>query len=91
MGDSSAWGPRQVALAQARPSGGGDLDGDGRQDMVLNNIDSKPTILSNVTAPAGHWLEVRLIGDIVKKSPRDSVGTYCVLDHRQSTTASGRG
>jgi hypothetical protein len=48
--------------------GRGDLDGDGRLDLVINNIDSKPTILKNVATPAGHWLELRLIGDPAKKS-----------------------
>ena len=38
--------------------------------LVLNNIDSKPTILRNVTEPAGHWLELRLVGDVTKKSER---------------------
>ena len=65
------------ALAQAWRSRGmatGDLDADGRMDIVLNNIDSKPTILKNVSAPAGHWLELQLVGDVSKKSPRDAVG-----------------
>ena len=52
----------------------GDLDGDGRLDAVINCLDSKPTILRNVTKAAGHWLELRLIGDVAKKSPRDATG-----------------
>jgi enediyne biosynthesis protein E4 len=65
------------ALARAWPSRGlavGDLDGDGRQDAVLNNLDSKPSVLRNVTRQAGHWLAVRLIGDTAKKSPKDAMG-----------------
>jgi hypothetical protein len=65
------------ALALAWPSRGlavGDLDGDGRLDAVLNNLDSKPTVLRNVTRQAGHWLELRLAGDVAKKSPRDAMG-----------------
>jgi hypothetical protein len=51
-----------------------DLDGDGRLDLVLNNIDSKPTVMRNVTEPAGHWLELRLVGEVTRKSPKDAIG-----------------
>jgi enediyne biosynthesis protein E4 len=70
------------ALAQAWPARGlavGDLDGDGRQDIVLNNIDSKPTILRNVAAPSGHWLDLKLIGDVARKSPRDAIASIVYL------------
>jgi hypothetical protein len=65
------------ALASAWPSRGlavGDLDRDGRLDVVINNIDSKPTIMRNVTAGSGHWLEIQLQGDVSKKNPRDAIG-----------------
>ncbi|HMG33266.1 MAG TPA: CRTAC1 family protein [Blastocatellia bacterium] len=64
-------------LALALPSRGmavADLDGDGLLDAVINNIDSAPTLLRNVTKPAGHWIELKLIGDPGKKSPRDAIG-----------------
>jgi hypothetical protein len=57
----------------------GDLDGDGRVDLVINNADSKPTILRNVTTPSGHWLNVRLNGDVSRKSPRDAIGAIVYL------------
>ncbi len=41
----------------------GDLDNDGRLDVVMNNIDSRPTVLRNVASPAGNWLSIRLVGD----------------------------
>jgi hypothetical protein len=66
------------ALAIALPGRGlavGDLDADGRQDLVINNIDAKPAILRNVAGNAGHWLDVRLAGDVSKKSPRDAIGS----------------
>jgi len=71
-----------TALAQAWPARGlaiGDLDGDGRQDVVLNNLDTRPAILRNVTAPSGHWLNLRLVGDVAKKSPRDAIGSISYL------------
>ena len=66
-----AWTARGLAI--------GDLDGDGRLDAVLNNIDSKPAILRNVTMPSGHWLDIRLVGDISKKGPRDAIGSIAYL------------
>jgi hypothetical protein len=72
------------ALAQAWCSRGlavGDLDGDGRLDVVINNADSKPTILKNVgtSASANHWLDVCLVGDPAKKTPRDAIGAIAYL------------
>jgi len=69
------------ALASAWPSRGlaiGDLDGDGRLDLVINNMDAKPSILRNV-APAGHWLNLRLVGSPEKKTPRDAIGSIAYL------------
>jgi len=69
-------------LAIAIPGRGlavGDLDGDGLLDAVINNIDSAPTVLRNVTKPAGHWIELRLVGDPSKKSPRDAIGAIAYV------------
>ncbi len=57
----------------------GDLDGDGRLDVVINCLDSKPTVLRNVTKGAGHWLELRLVGDVARKSPKDAIGAIAYV------------
>jgi hypothetical protein len=64
-----------LALAlTARGLAVGDLDSDGRLDVVMNNIDSRPAVLRNVTSRAGHWLSIRLVGDASKKTTRDAIG-----------------
>jgi enediyne biosynthesis protein E4 len=74
--------PPGSALASAWPGRGlavGDLDGDGRLDLVINNLDTKPVVLRNVAATNGHWLRVRLVGDVAKKTPKDAIGSVVYL------------
>jgi len=61
-----------AVVKSARGAAFGDLDNDGRVDVVLNNCDDAPTVLRNVTNGAGHWLSLKLIGG--GKSPRDAIG-----------------
>ncbi|MGC0771801.1 MAG: CRTAC1 family protein [Candidatus Acidiferrum sp.] len=55
----------------------GDLFNDGEIDVVINNIDSRPTLLRNVLKTGNHWLELKLIGGA--KSPRDANGAKVFL------------
>jgi Flp pilus assembly protein TadD len=50
----------------------GDFDRDGRIDIVVSRIHDKPLVLKNSTEGAGHWLELRLIGN---RSNRDGIGS----------------
>ena len=74
--------PAGNALARAWPGRGlaiGDLDGDGRSDLVINNLDAAPTVLRSIAAGTGHWLDLRLVGDVSKKTPRDAIGSVAYL------------
>ena len=46
----------------------GDLDDDGRVDVVVNDLDGAPQVLRNEYQPAGHWVTVALAG----KAPNTS-------------------
>jgi len=59
---------------RAEPSRGaafGDLDNDGRIDVVVENIDGKPLILHNEGSAANHWVTFQLAGT---KSNRAALG-----------------
>lgn len=64
-----------TGLAKVMPSRGmsfGDLFNNGRIDAVVNNMDSVPALLENVTEEKNHWIEFHLVGG--PKSPRDAIG-----------------
>lgn len=80
----------------SRGSSIGDFDNDGDLDILINNMDSPPTLLRNDGGDkAGHWLSVQLIGSTAKKSPRDAIGAvaFCTANGRRqrAEVASGRG
>ena len=49
----------------------GDFDNDGRMDALVVDSEGAPLLLHNETAPAGHWLSVKLEGT---RSNRDGIG-----------------
>jgi hypothetical protein len=61
-------------LTEERVSRGlavGDLDNDGRLDVVINDLDGSPQVLRNELADAGNWLLVKLKG---KGRNTDAIG-----------------
>lgn len=58
----------------------GDLDGDGRPEIVIVNVNATPTVLRN-EAPRGNWLRVSLEGT---KGNRSAIGA------RVTVSAAGR-
>jgi hypothetical protein len=54
----------------------GDLDNDGRTDLVISNINEPVAVLRNVADAGNHWLGVQLVG----KYHADVVGARVVLE-----------
>jgi enediyne biosynthesis protein E4 len=67
-----ATGSGLALVLTARGAAFGDLFNDGHIDVVLNNVDSIPTLLRNVVANSNHWVTFKLVGG--SKSPRDAIG-----------------
>ena len=65
--DPMAVGP----AARYRGAAFGDIDNDGRVDIVVARIGEKPLVLRNSNASANHWLGLKLIGH---RSNRDAIG-----------------
>lgn len=64
------------SLGDGRGLGISDFDGDGDQDLVINNYLSKAQYFVNQVAD-GHWLQVRLRG---RESNRDGVGAILRIE-----------
>ncbi|HEY2469511.1 MAG TPA: CRTAC1 family protein [Terracidiphilus sp.] len=70
----------------------GDLNNDGRIDVVLNVLNDRPQLLMNRTSNGNHWIILNLVGT---KDNRDGLGTKVKITTRegvqynQATTAVG--
>jgi hypothetical protein len=73
---AAKYGP---ALTEERVSRGlaiGDIDNDGRLDVVINDLDGAPQILHNELAGRGHWVIVKVRG----KAPNtDAIGAIVTV------------
>ncbi len=72
-----ATGSGLADVIPARGAAFGDLFNDGHIDVVLNNMDSTPTLLRNVVQNGNHWIGLGLIAG--PKGPRDAMGAKVFL------------
>jgi hypothetical protein len=72
-----ATGSGLADVIPARGAAFGDLFNDGHIDVVINNMDSPPTLLRNVVNNGNHWITLKLVGG--PKSPRDAMGAKIFL------------
>ncbi len=74
----AASGSGLADVIPARGAAFGDLFNDGHIDVVLNNMDSVPTLLRNVVKNSNHWIALELVGE--GKGPRDAIGATVFLE-----------
>ncbi|MDQ2731610.1 MAG: FG-GAP-like repeat-containing protein, partial [Armatimonadota bacterium] len=55
----------------------GDIDNDGRTDVLIVDSEGSPLLLHNETPNTGHWLSLRLVGT---KSNRDGIGALVTAE-----------
>ena len=68
---SSLVGSAVTRAETSRGAAFGDLDNDGRIDVVVENIDGKPMVLHNEGSSGNHWITFQLSGN---KSNRAALG-----------------
>jgi len=89
---SSQAGPDFMRPAAHRGAAFGDLNNDGKVDIVVNVINGPPQILINRTSNGNHWITLALVGT---KSNRDGLGTKVKImtslgaQYNHATTAVG--
>ncbi len=69
-------GDGMQVVESSRGAAFGDLDNDGRIDVVVLNSRSAPTILRNDTASGHHWIQIGLRGT---RTNRDGVGAHVTV------------
>ncbi len=66
-----ATGSGLADVITARGAAFGDLFNDGHIDVVINNIDSTPSLLRNVVKNSNHWLDAETGGRAQESEGRD--------------------
>jgi enediyne biosynthesis protein E4 len=89
---SSTAGAGFVTPKSHRGAAFGDLNNDGKIDIVVTALNDKPQLLMNRTANGNHWIILKLVG---VKDNRDGLGTRVKIttaegvQFNQATTAVG--
>lgn len=73
---TSVAGPGLDLRRSGRGVAFGDLNNDGRLDILINNQNDPPTLLRNEGEIPGHWISIRTVGT---KSNRDGIGARVTL------------
>jgi hypothetical protein len=73
---SAKAGPFFQTLHMGRGAAFGDLDNDGKTDIVISHVNEPVVILQNTLDNGNHWLGIELIG----KPYRDAVGAVLTLE-----------
>jgi enediyne biosynthesis protein E4 len=69
-------GPGFVPRRPSRGLAVGDLDGDGRPEIVIVNMNDKPTLLKN-EGPRRNAIAIKLVGT---RSNRSAIGAHCTIE-----------
>ena len=81
---ASAWG----SVGQHRGAAFGDLDGDGRVDVVVSRIGQTPLVMRNTFGAGKHWLGLRLKGT---RSNRSAIGALVQIGRQTNRVTSAVG
>jgi len=65
-----------AAKASSRGLAVGDLWNDGRQSLIISNMNARPSLLVNEVKSSNHWIAFKLIGT---QSNRDGIGAKVTL------------
>jgi hypothetical protein len=74
---SASAGPGLTPERSSRGAAFGDYDDDGDIDVLVVNMNDRPTLLRNDTAASGHWINVRLEGT---GPNRDAIGARVLVE-----------
>lgn len=84
---SAGSGPYFTETHVGRGAAAADYDRDGDIDVAINHLNGPLALLRNDTRPAGHWLQIELIGT---RSNRGGVGAVVTVDLGQRSLVRAR-